>query len=46
MLALMGTMNLEQSYDLLRLSQCRSKYGMPPWRPEDDKYRYINYEID
>lgn len=39
------TLNLEQNYDLRHLSQVRSKYGLPPWRPEDDQYRYINYEI-
>lgn len=43
--ALTRTMNLEQKYDLRRMRQVRAKYGLPPWKPGDDKYRYIDYEI-
>lgn len=39
-------MNLGQTYDLPRLGQIRRNYGLPPWKPHEDKYRYINYEID
>lgn len=40
------TMNLRQTYDLPRLSQIRARYGLPPWKPNEDQYRYRNYEID
>lgn len=43
---LTSTMNLEQTYDLPRLSKIRARYGLPPWKPAEDKYRYRNYEVE
>ena len=34
-----GTMNLEQTYDLPRLRAARRKYKLPPWSREPDEYQ-------
>lgn len=40
-----ASMNLENTYDFERLRLTRARYGLPPWNPNGDKYRYINYEM-
>ena len=37
------TMNLEHSYDLRRLAEVRVKWALPPWAPDRDDYRYVDY---
>ena len=34
-----GTMNLEQTYDLPQLRAARRKYKLPPWSREPDEYQ-------
>ena len=37
------TMNLAQTYNLRWLAEVRSRWALPPWAPEGDEYRYIDY---
>lgn len=41
-----SSLNLENTYDFAKLREIRLHYALPPWNPNDDKYRYINYETD